>query len=74
MREILRHIKINYVFCKDHRYGVLAIDFDNSISFNSLLIEGLKTMLAQACEKILQSIVDDKFKLLILRTKVKPVY
>lgn len=65
---------MKYVFCKDHRIGVLAIDFDNSISFNSLLIRGVKTLLAQACKKILQSIVDDNFKLLILRTKLKPVY
>lgn len=33
---------MNYFFCKDHRYGVLAIDFDNSISFNTLLIRGVK--------------------------------
>lgn len=31
-----------YVFWKDHGHGVLAIDFDNSISFNSLLIRGVK--------------------------------
>lgn len=66
---------MNYLFCKDRRYGVLAIDFLIVLSLSTVYwYEGLKTLLAQACEKILQSIVDDKFKILILRTIISFIY